>query len=62
MINITFYNAENRVNIETPDCTYDFDNTGDYNVDDNGVVSIIDDDEIVRAIFPFVNCILVFED
>ena len=27
----------------------------------SGVVSIIDDDEIVRAKFPFVNCILVFD-
>ena len=62
MINVTFYAGENRVNIETPDCTYDFDDTGVYDIDDNGVVSIIDDDEIIRAKFPFVNCILVFED
>lgn len=62
MVNVTFYAKENRVNIETPDCTYDFDDTGAYDIDDNGVVSIIDDNDTVRAKFPFVNCILVFED
>lgn len=62
MINVTFYRGENRVNIETPDCTYDFDDTGVYDIDINGVVSIIDDNDTVRAKFPFVNCILVFED
>lgn len=62
MVNVTFYASENRVNIETPDCTYDFDDTNTYDIDVNGVVSIIDDNDIVRAKFPFVNCILVFED
>ena len=52
MINITFYDEENRVNIETGDCTWDFYDTSNYDIDNNGVVSIIDDDEIVRAKFP----------
>ena len=62
MVNVTFYASENRVNIETHDCTYNFDDTNTYDIDVNGVVSIIDDNDTVRAKFPFVNCILVFED
>lgn len=62
MINITFYEEENRVNIETGDCTWDFYDTHKYEIDNKGVVSIIDDDGVIRAKFPFVNCIIVFED
>ena len=62
MINITFYEEENRVNIETGECTWDFYDTHKYEIDNKGVVYIIDDDGVIRAKFPFVNCIIVFED
>ena len=35
MVNVTFYASENRVNIETTDCTYNFDDTNTYDIDVN---------------------------
>lgn len=62
MINVTFYEGENYVDIETAECQWTIEKTRKYDIDRNGIITIIDDEGVIRAKFPFSECVIVFED
>lgn len=62
MINVTFYEEENYVDIETAECQWSIQDTHKYDIDRNGIITIIDDEGVIRAKFPFSDCVMIFED